>query len=272
MTMQARGCRVQAVCLVALMAAACGSPDIRVRRPLIDEGKMTGITARMPAAPDGTAVTFKVTAGQECGKLSAESATTTMGEATVQFTGATGVEDCEATIEAAALTRTNRASIVVNRVPLTRARIDGISVLALFLIASFAIDRVVRAALFVLGYLPAWQRIVPEAPAAGKNQRLAYVLMAGVLAVVVLGWLGRIRIRSALGFTQTDPMLDTLFTGLLLVGGADRVQAILDRIGGGPDAGGGGRPIEITGRLVLDDSQRGQPTVISSLPGAPFNP
>jgi hypothetical protein len=272
MILESRAVRVQVVCGLLLASVACASPAIRIHKTAIDEGGTTGITARTEGAPDGTAVAFKVIEGQECGKLAAESASTAAGVATVLFTGATGVEDCAATIEAGVEGRTSRASLFVNKPPLTRARIDGVSLLALFLIASFAIDRIVRGTLFGLSYIPAWRNIVPDttgAPAS-KNERLAYMVMAGLLAVIVLGWFGKVRMLTALGFTQTHPMLDTLFTGLLLVGGADRVDGFLEKIGGG-GAGAAtqaAKPVEITGRLVLEDAQRSQSSSISSLPGS----
>jgi hypothetical protein len=272
MTVASHGVRRSIVFGVLLVSAGCGNAEIRIHKTAVEEGGTTGVTARLQGADDGTNVAFTVIEGQECGKLAAESANTAAGVATVMFTAATGVEDCAATIEAGVEGRSGRGTLFVNKLPLTRARIDGVSLLALFLIASFAIDRIVRGTLFALSYAPAWRSLVPDTTAGppAKNERLAYVLMAGVLAVIVLGWFGKVRMLAALGFTQTHPILDTLFTGLLLVGGADRVEGFLDKIGGG--AGGGpaaqaAKPVEITGRLVLEDAQRTQPSSMSSLPG-----
>jgi hypothetical protein len=58
---------------------------------------------------------------------------------------------------------------------------------------------------------------------------------------------------------QVHPVIDTLFTGLLLVGGAERTEAQLKVVGArtGPDAGKDtSKPVEITGRLVLQDKTR----------------
>jgi hypothetical protein len=270
MSTRLRAVRLALVCAAPLVAAACGSPEVRVLKSVVDEGKITGVTARVDGAADGTAVTFKISDGQQCGTLSAASASTAAGMATVTFTGATGVEDCKATIEAAAQGNTNRASLFVNKLPLTKARIDGVSLLALFVIASFAVDRIVQATLFSLSFFAFWRRLVPEAASgpAAKRARLAYVLMASVVAVIILGWFGKVRMLSALGFAQVNPVLDTLFTGLLVVGGAERTESLLDRLGagaGGDKAAAAAKPIEITGRLVLEDSQKNQPP--SSMPG-----
>jgi hypothetical protein len=208
-------------------------------------------------------VKFRVIEGHECGKLSpAEAPTDETGTATASFAGAANVEDCKVTIEAASGSETGRASLFVNKLPLTKVRIDGISLLVLVLIASFAVDRIVRATLFLLGLFDFWRRRVPdpdEAPgdaAALRRHRIAYVLMAAPLALLALGWVGKVRILTALGFAQVDPWIDTLFTGLLVIGGADRTEAILQKFG----AGGGGEaartttPLEITGRVILEES------------------
>lgn len=248
-----------------LLMTGCGRLDLRPGKAMVDEGRPTSLTVHLNGAPDGTEVTFRLTEGQECGRLSSTLEKTANGMATVTFTGATGVEDCRATIEATALGNTSNAPLYVNKLPLTNVRIDGVSLLALFLIASFAVDRIVRGALFALSFVPFWQKLVPRAPdtapnpAAAKKQRLAYVLMASLLAVVVLGWLGRVRMLAALGFARVDPLIDTLFTGLLLVGGADRTEAILQKLGagaGGEAAKTSAPPVEITGRVVLEDSHR----------------
>jgi hypothetical protein len=261
----ARATRWQLCGAALLMLTASSQLDLRVNKAMIDEDKKASVTATLSGAPDDTDVTFRVTKGRECGKLSTESAKTQAGIATVDFTGAIGVEDCRATIEAAALGNTSSASLYVNKLPLTKVRIDGVSLLALFLIASFAVDRIVRGALFALSFFALWRKLVPDEPdatansAAAKKQRLAYVLMASLLAVVVLGWLGKVRMLEALGFTQIDPLIDTLFTGLLLVGGAERTEAILQKLGagtGGEAAKASATPVEITGRVVLEDSHK----------------
>lgn len=251
--------------VILLMTTGCGGLDLRLHKATIDEGKVTGVTARLSGAPEGIEVTFKVTQGRECGFLSAQSAKASAGSATVTFTGAPGVEDCKATIEASAQGSTRSASLYVNKLPLMKVKIDGVSLLALFLIASFAVDRIVRVALFALSFFGFWQKLVPDAPdatansAAAKKQRLAYMVMASLVAVIVLGWLGKVRMLGALGFAQVDPVIDILFTGLLLMGGAERTEAILEKLGagaGGEAAKTTATPIEITGRVVLEDAHK----------------
>ena len=140
-------------------------------------------------------------------------------------------------------------------------RLDGVSALALILIASFGIDRIVTGFLFLLSFVKPWTRLFPdpalldEGPehvAAVKKQKLLYFTLAGVLGGVVLAYFGEVRIFRALGFTETNTLLDAVMTGLIMMAGADRVAQFL-RMGG---VSGGGvaesRPVEITGRLILE--------------------
>jgi len=84
------------------------------------------------------------------------------------------------------------------------------------------------------------------------------------MGVLVIGWFGQVRILGALGFNTVNAYLDMLITGFVLVGGADRTEDILRRIGAsgsaaaGSTSTGASQPIEITGRLVLDDQGRGE--------------
>lgn len=139
--------------------------------------------------------------------------------------------------------------------------IDGVSVIAVIIIASFAIDRVVTALMFLLGFIKPLKKHFgdlatiednAERAATEKRKKLIYYLFAGVLGVVAVSYFGEVRIFSALGFT-TGPYLDSIMTGLILVAGADRVTGMLKL----PGSGGGGeqsasQPIEITGKLVLE--------------------
>ena len=147
--------------------------------------------------------------------------------------------------------------------------IDGVSAIAVVLIASFAIDRIVTGSLFLLSFLPAWSRIFPDPKLfedddtvararAQKKQKLLYFALAGLLAIPLLAWFGGVRIFSVIGFPEINPILDTIITGLILVGGSDRVAAIMRMMGGASGAAekSEARPIEVTGKLVLEDETR----------------
>jgi hypothetical protein len=253
-----------AACVALLLMTGCSGLDVRTGSPAVGEGKTTAVMARLRGASDGTEVTFRVSDGQECGNVSPGSAKTVGELATVNFTGFTGVEDCLATIEAKGDGRTSKVSMYVNKQPLTKTKIDGVSVLVLFLIASFAVDQIVRAVIFVLNFFGFWRKLVARAPdeppnlAVSRKQQLAYMLMAGFLAIVVLGWFGKVRMLAALGFGQVNPIIDTLFTGLLLVGGAARMDALMQKMGAGAGSDAervSSTPVEITGRVILEDSK-----------------
>ena len=136
-------------------------------------------------------------------------------------------------------------------------KLDGVTAIALILIASFAIDRIVTAAMFLLSFaLPSLDPTgIENATArakAEKQSKLVYVVVAGVLAIFVVAHYGGVRILSALGIA-TEPLLDTVLTGIVLVGGSDRIAAVLKL----PGATGAERPapppIQITGRVTLED-------------------
>jgi len=153
-------------------------------------------------------------------------------------------------------------------------QMDGVSAVAAILVASFGIDRVVTGLLFLLSYIPAFERRFPEPPSlerSGSHQhsnrswRLVYTVVAGGLSILVV-WCLDLRIFEAIGFKPSSvdsndvdraaiigrQTLDGLFTALILVGGADRIAALL-RIPGRHK--GAPEPVEIKGRIVLDDAK-----------------
>jgi len=143
-------------------------------------------------------------------------------------------------------------------------RLDGITVIAIVLMASFAIDRIVTGALFLLSFSDRWTRRFPDPDAvsdpaervrARNRQKLLYFCFAALLALPVLAGYGRVRILAALGF-PTNAVFDVILTGLILVGGSDRVADILKL----PGARGGEKaepkPITIQGTLVVEERPR----------------
>jgi hypothetical protein len=140
-------------------------------------------------------------------------------------------------------------------------KIDGISAIAVILIASFAIDRIVTALLFLLSFASPWRKYFPdptaqegaERAASERKLKLAYFVFAGILGVAVLAGYGKMRIFAVSGFPDVPWWLDVLATGLILMGGADRVAALLN-IGGPLGEKAAPQPIQITGKIVIDDS------------------
>jgi hypothetical protein len=141
------------------------------------------------------------------------------------------------------------------------ARLDGISVLAFVLVGSFAIDRIVTFVLFLLSCNRRWSARFPKPeliadPAARARaedaQKVTYFIFAGALAIPLLAGYGQVRVLEALGF-QTNFILDTIVTGLILMGGSDRVAELLKMPGAPGVSKAEPRPITIQGTLVLQD-------------------
>lgn len=135
--------------------------------------------------------------------------------------------------------------------------VDGVTAIAMIVIASFAIDRIVTATLFVLSLIttsldPESIEDAPGRRRAERIQRLLYVVLAGILGIFVVASYGNVRILAALGI-ETDPLLDIILTGIILVGGSDRIAAVL-KVPGAPGAEKPSpQPIQITGTLILEE-------------------
>ena len=138
---------------------------------------------------------------------------------------------------------------------------DGITAIAAILIASFAIDRLVTGTLFVLSFSKAFNRLFPDpalaqdAPthsAAEKKRTLLYFILAGLVALGIVVGYGNVSILAAVGFSTINPKLDRILTGLVLIGGAERIADILKwGVGGGVQrASRESQPLEITGKLI----------------------
>jgi hypothetical protein len=146
----------------------------------------------------------------------------------------------------------------------------GIQVAALIVIASFAIDRVSGGTFFLLSLFEIWNRHFPD-PAtiedpiqeqsALKRTKLAYYCLAGFLAAVLV-FKFDISVLKALqvGDPLQHPWLDHLFSVLVLLGGSDQIAALLKspHAGKAPE-GASHQPIEVTGKLMLEDGGRQSP-------------
>jgi hypothetical protein len=251
-------------CLAIAVVAGCAKVRVRAQKSDVAESKTTEIRASFGPDAKSKNVMFEVTQGRECGDIANKSTVADeFGDAVTTFTAKAGVEDCRAQIQASVDGVAGSTSLFVNKLPITKVRIDGISVIALVLIASFAVDRIVRGAFFLLGFFKRWRRLVPDpadshtTPTGARVYQFVYMCFAGLLALVALSFLGNVRVLEALGYTQVDPVIDTLFTGLLIMGGAERTEVILQKLGVGGAAGKpAATPLEITGKVVLENSKQ----------------
>ena len=85
---------------------------------------------------------------------------------------------------------------------------------AVMLLASFAIERVAATVDFCLGYQ------------SEKTRKLVRIGVSGLIALGVVALTG-IRILGAMKFASPGPWLDFLLTWLILVGGADKLSQFI---------------------------------------------
>jgi hypothetical protein len=139
--------------------------------------------------------------------------------------------------------------------------------IAVILVASFAIDRIVTGLFFLLSYSKSLDPLMGEAVAetpiknvrASRTHRLIYTLFAGYLGVVVIAGILNVRLSAltklpAAGNPLSNPVLDLLLTGLILTGGADRIAEALKLASGHGAEKKQEHPIEITGKLVIEQA------------------
>ena len=144
---------------------------------------------------------------------------------------------------------------------------DPMRTIALILIGSFAIDRIVAGLFFLLSYssdlrtsLDPSAVIDPgEQAEAMRNYRLLYAIFGGYLGTVVMAGYMHIRLFASTAVPGSEvigeyPLLDIFLTGLVLLGGADRLAEVLRMLGGSGAPGQKEGPLEIKGKLVLEQS------------------
>jgi hypothetical protein len=130
---------------------------------------------------------------------------------------------------------------------------DPVMIIAGIAIAAFAIDRLVSAALFLISYRWSWADPASvEGPAhnqAQKRYKLAYFSTAAILALAVY-LRGNLSVFAALGFQRND-WLDAIVTTLVIVGGTDRVAALLRSPVGEKAPQPDSEPVRISGMVTL---------------------
>jgi hypothetical protein len=246
----------------------CSNVVTRVNPEQVVGGTKSTVVVKLTAGnlPVDAPPALAVVDGEECGTVPANADLQENGKwASAEFKAQQGVENCVATIQASVGGQSSTTKLVVNRFD-PRVRIDGMSAIAAILIASFAIDRVTSGLLALAGYLrrrkpsllrartrAAYDALVEEE----RESRVPYFVVAALLGAVVLGWFGQVRVLGALGFLAVNPYLDALITGLVLMIGADRASDLLRRLDVPlGDVKKSSAPIEVTGRLVLENPER----------------
>jgi len=139
-----------------------------------------------------------------------------------------------------------------------KMRLDGISTVTAIGVASFAIDRIVTAAMFLLSMvgLASEPGTAPAQTLADRRSRLLYYLLSSALVGLFLRSYPEVGILSTLGLVPTSGMqlglVDRFLTFIVLVGGADRISAFMKPGKDAPDEARP-RPLEVTGRLILEE-------------------
>jgi len=142
---------------------------------------------------------------------------------------------------------------------------DPMRAIALILIGSFALDRIIAGLFFLLSYNSDLRKLLdpsaisdPEKQARAKrNYRLLYAIFGWYLGSVVMAGYMHIRLFSSTvvpgsEFIGKYPLLDIFLTGLVLMAGADRLAEALKLLGGSGVSKQKEAPIEVRGKLVLE--------------------
>jgi hypothetical protein len=126
-------------------------------------------------------------------------------------------------------------------------------------LAAFAIDRIVSAILFVLLYAhilsDPGEKTGADQIATDRNYKLVYFSASLVLVLIVLLGFPDIRILEAMGSRGNARELDFMLTGIVLLGGAERLGAWMKTEGTESGAGSGEPPIQVKGTLTLEDKR-----------------
>jgi|RhiMethySRZTD1v2_1073278.scaffolds.fasta_scaffold01606_15 hypothetical protein len=135
----------------------------------------------------------------------------------------------------------------------------GPSVIALVLLLSFGIDRVVSFLLFALSNSSAWRTRFPD-PAlfedaaqkleAKRRQKVAYYTLTAIFSIALLGIVGH-GLLGQLGLERKP--LDTFLTGIILMGGAEQVAKFSGSMGASEAPVVSEPPVQISGTLTLEE-------------------
>lgn len=139
-------------------------------------------------------------------------------------------------------------------------KIDGISIAALIALMAFAIDRLVSALLFLLSYV----HLLPDPDTsagaqqikANRTMKFVYFSLSLVFVAILLQTFPSIRILTAMGLRADVPLLDKILTGIVLLGGTERLSEWMKTNGTGDVSAASEQPIQVTGKLTLEDHRQ----------------
>jgi hypothetical protein len=143
---------------------------------------------------------------------------------------------------------------------------DAVSVVAMLVLAAFALERVTTGVFFLLSFYGPWKERFPEPASvadagarsdAERRSRLSYFGLAGSMALLMVLLSPEIRVLHAMDMTA-PALLDIGLTWLVLVAGSDRIGDLVKDRGIGA-AERPPRPIQIEGSVTLVDSPEAKP-------------
>ncbi len=130
-----------------------------------------------------------------------------------------------------------------------------VTIVAGIAVAAFVIDRTVTAVLFLLAYV--WKQLDPagveaaERNEAERSYKLVYFSLVSILAISVYQFVFvKGSVFAALGF-QPNRTLDAIVTTLVLVGGSERVAALLKVPEADKPSESPPPPVQVAGSVTL---------------------
>lgn len=139
-------------------------------------------------------------------------------------------------------------------------QLEPASMIVLVTLASLVIDRLTDAILLLLSFskrLPDPQLIedAEQRRAAARTARICAWIVAAALSTAAALAFPSIRIMAALGI-EAGGAADAVLTVLTLTGGADFVSSLLKARGVPAVARREEKPLEVTGKLILEESEK----------------
>jgi hypothetical protein len=133
---------------------------------------------------------------------------------------------------------------------------DGVTTATMLLLAAFAVDRIVSAVIFIV-FRPRRSRETQDIERAAWSQKLWYFIVASILAAAILAATSKVRLLQAMGMVYDtsealDKFVDLVLTFMVLVGGAERISALLQSSAPASTP----EPLEVQGTITLTDSQQ----------------
>jgi len=247
---------VALLAFLSLFAAGCGPFSVQALPDRVQAGKESWIVVGLTSGKvDGLDVTYEVTQGLACGDVESKTAKTgPHGEAMAKFKGNDVPATCRATIQVTANGQSVKSTVTVLPATPEIVSIEPVTALAIILIASFAIDRLVTILMLFLG------PVLVGAPGGEERkgrEKVIYILFAAVFGLL-LGYFGDIRLLEGLGFSKNVAM-NVVLTALILTAGSDSISGLMKKMDRGALPEPEAKPLVIQGDLTLQRPSRPKP-------------